>query len=54
VKSSNIPVICVPDLARDLQELLIIAHRVPNDADRRAIADIAEKWLRKAPETLNS
>jgi hypothetical protein len=36
-----------PDLARDLQELLLIAHRVPDDTDRRAIADIAEKWLRK-------
>jgi hypothetical protein len=36
-----------PDLASDLLELLIIAHRVPDAADRRAIADIAEKWLRK-------
>jgi hypothetical protein len=38
-----------PDLARDLRELLIIAHRVPDETDRRAIADIAEKWLRKLP-----
>jgi hypothetical protein len=39
----------IPDLARDLRELLIIAHRVPDETDRRAIADIAEKWLRKLP-----
>jgi hypothetical protein len=35
------------DLARDLRELLIIAHRVPDETDRRKLADIAEKWLRK-------
>jgi hypothetical protein len=38
-----------PDLAHDLQELLLIAHRIEDDTDRRAIADIAEKWLRKLP-----
>jgi hypothetical protein len=42
-----------PDLARDLRELLIIAHRVPDETDRRAIADIAEKWLRKLPDKTN-
>jgi hypothetical protein len=42
-----------PDLARDLRELLIIAHRVPDETDRRAIADIAEKWLRKLPDETN-
>jgi hypothetical protein len=39
----------LPDLAADLRELLIIAHRVPDDTDRRKLADIAEKWLRKLP-----
>jgi hypothetical protein len=38
-----------PDLARDLRELLIIAHRVPDETDRRKPADIAEKWLRNLP-----
>ena len=38
-----------PDLARDLRELLIIAHRVTDETDRRKLADIAEKWLRKLP-----
>ena len=42
-----------PDLARDLRELLIIAHRVPDDTDRRKLADIAEKWLRKLPNETN-
>jgi hypothetical protein len=37
----------------DLRELLIIAHRVPGDADRRKLADIAEKWLRKLPIETN-
>jgi hypothetical protein len=41
------------DLARDLRELLIIAHRVPNETDRRKLADIAEKWLRKLPIETN-
>jgi hypothetical protein len=41
------------DLARDLRELLIIAHRVPDDAERRKLADIAEKWLRKLPNEAN-
>jgi hypothetical protein len=41
------------DLASDLRELLIIAHRVPDDADRRKLADIAEKWLRKLPVEAN-
>ena len=42
-----------PDLARDLRELLIIAHRVTDETDRRKLADIAEKWLRKLPVETN-
>ena len=38
------------DLERDLQELLIIAHRVANETDRKWLADFAEKWLRKTTD----
>jgi hypothetical protein len=41
------------DLARDLQELLLIAHRIEEAPLRRALADIAEKWLRKLPSQKN-
>jgi hypothetical protein len=49
---NNTP-INLPDLACDLRELLIIAHRVPDETDRRKLADIAEKWLRKLPIETN-
>jgi hypothetical protein len=45
--------VLIKDLAADLRELLIIAHRVPGDADRRKPAGIAEKWLRKLPVETN-
>jgi hypothetical protein len=47
---SVIEAVMFSDLARDLQELLIIAHRVPDETDRHAIA---EKWIRKLPDETN-
>ena len=35
------------DLREDLTQILIIAHKVENEPDRKRLADICEKWLFK-------